>query len=69
MLLIKKKKFLICFVGIDGSGKTTLAKDFIELLNDKGIKTRRGSLFNGSNLRKQLNRLGVNWAEIKNQHK
>ena len=29
---------LICFVGIDGSGKTTLAKDLVETMGQKGIR-------------------------------
>jgi len=33
----KKSSFLICFTGIDGSGKTTLAKELVELLNKKGV--------------------------------
>ena len=52
-------------------------KNVAKFLNDKGIKTRRGTLFSGSNLHKQvarfnevnlwqqLNRLGVNWKELK----
>jgi dTMP kinase len=34
-----KKGFLICFVGIDGSGKTTQAKRLIELMQKQGIRS------------------------------
>jgi len=56
-------------------------KNVATFLNGKGIKTRSGHCFSGSNLHKQLtrfnevnlrqqiNRLGVNWKELKNQHK
>lgn len=32
--------FLICFIGIDGSGKTTLAKELVRNLNNNGKKFR-----------------------------
>lgn len=35
----QKKGMLICFIGIDGSGKTTLAKTLIESMRKHGIKT------------------------------
>jgi hypothetical protein len=56
-------------------------KNVAKFLNNKGVKTRSGHCFSGSNLHKQLtrfnevnlrqqiNRLGVNWKELKNQHK
>lgn len=34
---MRKKIFFICFTGIDGSGKTTLAKMTVEILLHKGI--------------------------------
>ena len=37
---MKTNGFLICFSGMDGSGKTTLSKELVELLNKKGIKCR-----------------------------
>lgn len=37
---MKSKAFLICFTGIDGTGKTTLSKELVELLNKKGIKCK-----------------------------
>ena len=37
---MKSKGFLICFAGIDGTGKTTLSKDLVKLLNEKGIKCK-----------------------------
>lgn len=37
---MKSKAFLICFTGIDGSGKTTLSKELVELLNKKGVKCK-----------------------------
>ncbi len=37
---MKTRGFLICFTGIDGSGKTTLSKELVELLNKKGIKCK-----------------------------
>jgi len=33
----KKKKILICFTGIDGSGKTTIAKKVTKYLKEKGL--------------------------------
>jgi len=36
----RKKNFLICFIGIDGSGKTTLAKMLVDAMNEKGIKSQ-----------------------------
>lgn len=37
---MKTKGFFICFTGIDGTGKTTLSKELVELLNKKGIKCK-----------------------------
>jgi dTMP kinase len=37
---MKTKGFLICFTGIDGSGKTTLSKELVDLLNKKGVKCK-----------------------------
>ena len=37
---MKTKGFLICFTGIDGTGKTTLSKELVELLNEKGVKCK-----------------------------
>jgi dTMP kinase len=34
--IMARNNFLICFTGIDGSGKTTLSKELVELLNEKG---------------------------------
>lgn len=35
-----KETNFICFMGIDGSGKTTLAKELIDVMNKKGFKTK-----------------------------
>ena len=35
---MSKKAIFICFTGIDGAGKTTLAKHLTQTLNQKGIK-------------------------------
>jgi len=37
---MKTKGLLICFTGIDGSGKTTLSKELVELLKKKGVKCK-----------------------------
>ena len=37
---MKFKSFLICFTGIDGSGKTTLAKYLVETMTQNGIKCK-----------------------------
>ena len=37
---MKSKGFLICFTGIDGTGKTTLSKELVELVNKRGIKCK-----------------------------
>ena len=37
---MKDKGFLICFTGIDGAGKTTLSKELVETLNEKGVKCK-----------------------------
>lgn len=37
---MKTKGFLICFTGIDGTGKTTLSKELVELLNKKGVECK-----------------------------
>ena len=34
--LLRRKGKLICFVGIDGSGKTTLTKGLIKMMNERG---------------------------------
>lgn len=39
-ILKLKKGFLICFTGIDGSGKTTHAKSLIDFLNKEGYSCR-----------------------------
>lgn len=36
----REKAKLICFIGIDGSGKTTLAKELIDAMNKKGFETK-----------------------------
>ena len=36
----RKKGFLICFIGIDGSGKTTLAKMLVDTMNENGIRSQ-----------------------------
>ena len=36
---MKKRGIFICFTGIDGAGKTTLAMSLTEYLRDRGIKT------------------------------
>ncbi|HED00782.1 MAG TPA: hypothetical protein ENN18_10425 [Proteobacteria bacterium] len=35
-----RRRFLICFTGIDGSGKTTLSKELVASLNQKGVKCK-----------------------------
>jgi len=35
-----RNNFLICFTGMDGSGKTTLSKALVEMLNKNGVKCR-----------------------------
>lgn len=56
---------------LENPNLTNVAK----FLNDKGIKTRSGHYFSGSNLHKQLirfqtlNYFSINWKELKNQHK
>jgi dTMP kinase len=35
---MKVNGFLVCFSGIDGSGKTTLSKSLVDALNEKGIE-------------------------------
>ena len=35
-----KKPILICFVGIDGSGKTTQAKELFSWMQSEGIKAK-----------------------------
>lgn len=37
---MKSKGFFICFTGMDGTGKTTLSKELVELLNKKGISCK-----------------------------
>ena len=37
---MKTKGLLICFTGMDGTGKTTLSKELVELLNRKGVKCK-----------------------------
>ena len=37
---IKRRGIFICFTGMDGAGKTTLAKFLIDDLHDRGIKSR-----------------------------
>ena len=34
----RRKAKLICFIGIDGSGKTTLAKELVKTMNERGIR-------------------------------
>lgn len=36
----KRRGVFICFTGIDGSGKTTLAKSLVDVMKQKGIKTK-----------------------------
>lgn len=36
----QRERTLICFTGIDGAGKTTLAKRLVNLLGEHGIKSR-----------------------------
>lgn len=33
-----RKAKLICFTGVDGSGKTTLAKELVKIMNEKGVQ-------------------------------
>jgi dTMP kinase len=37
---MRSKGFLICFTGMDGTGKTTLSKDLVDSLKKKGIKCK-----------------------------
>jgi len=37
---MKFRAILICFTGIDGSGKTTLAKMLVEGMKKEGIKSK-----------------------------
>ncbi|VVB94973.1 Thymidylate kinase [uncultured archaeon] len=37
---LKQKNLFICFTGMDGAGKTTLAKSLVEHLQSNGIKSR-----------------------------
>ncbi|RLE76818.1 MAG: hypothetical protein DRZ80_00335 [Thermoprotei archaeon] len=37
-----KNRMLICFIGIDGSGKTTLAKEFVRVLKERGVNAIYG---------------------------
>ena len=37
---MKTKGFLICFTGMDGTGKTTFSKQLVEILNEKGVKCK-----------------------------
>ena len=37
---MNNKAFFICITGIDGAGKTTLAKGIVELLNEKGVECK-----------------------------
>lgn len=37
---MNRDNFLICFTGIDGSGKTTLSKELVKSLNEKGVKCK-----------------------------
>jgi len=34
------KAFLVCFIGMDGSGKTTQAQALVESFNEKGVKSK-----------------------------
>ena len=36
----RRKAKLICFTGIDGSGKTTLAKELVEIMNERGFQCK-----------------------------
>ena len=36
----RKKSILVCLVGMDGTGKSTLSKKLVENMNEHGIKTR-----------------------------
>jgi dTMP kinase len=36
----KRRGTFICFTGIDGSGKTTLARELIDAINKKGFETK-----------------------------
>jgi len=36
----KRKNVLVCLVGMDGTGKSTLSKNLVENMNEHGIKTR-----------------------------
>ena len=35
---MRTKGFLICFTGVDGTGKTTLSKELVRSLNERGIR-------------------------------
>ena len=37
---MKTKGFLICFTGMDGTGKTTLSKELVKSLKERGIKCK-----------------------------
>ena len=40
MKSIKKRGILICFIGIDGSGKTTLAKALVDMMEKRNINAK-----------------------------
>jgi dTMP kinase len=37
---MNRDNFFICFTGIDGTGKTTLSKELVKSLNEKGVKCK-----------------------------
>ncbi len=38
---MRRKKILICFTGIDGSGKTSLANSAVQILKEQGVSARQ----------------------------
>jgi len=64
---MRDKVFLICFIGIDGSGKTTLSKELVKLFNKKGVKCKYVYARLNSLISKPLILLG-HWLFLRNRN-